>query len=131
MLIDRLLHIMLMASPLWNDTIGAYSLDFGGRVLLPSVMNFQLATASAAAAARAEAASTEDPHDDDDRAPRPQQHNPTVLLQFGRVSDHEFTLDFKRPLNLVQAVHCLVSARDHGTVAGAGMGAVLRVLGGR
>eukprot|EP01047_Picozoa_sp_COSAG01_P120850 COSAG01_NODE_49610_length_370_cov_10.612546_1_plen_43_part_10 len=30
------------------------------------------------------------------------------VLQFGRVSDHEFTLDFRRPLNLVQAVHSFV-----------------------
>lgn len=47
---------------------GQYRLNFRGRVTVPSVKNFQLA-------------------DDDGN----------VLLQFGRVSDHKFHLDFRRP----------------------------------
>lgn len=47
---------------------GQYRLNFRGRVTVPSVKNFQLG-------------------DDDGN----------VLLQFGRVSDHKFHLDFRRP----------------------------------
>lgn len=47
---------------------GQYRLNFRGRVTVPSVKNFQLG-------------------DDDGN----------VLLQFGRISDHRFHLDFRRP----------------------------------
>ena len=103
---------LLSVAPRYNASTRQYSLDFGGRVSLPSAMNYQIATAAAAAGPPSGQGA--------------QQAGGVAALQFGRVSDHEFTVDFKRPLNLVQAVHCLVSARDHGTVAGAGVGALFR-----
>lgn len=55
---------------------GNYRLNFKGRVSLPSVKNFQLVS----------------PNDTSD-----------VVLQFGKVNDDKFHLDFKAPLNAFQA----------------------------
>eukprot|EP01029_Cantina_marsupialis_P003050 TRINITY_DN12888_c0_g1_i1.p1 TRINITY_DN12888_c0_g1~~TRINITY_DN12888_c0_g1_i1.p1 ORF type:complete len:316 (-),score=83.37 TRINITY_DN12888_c0_g1_i1:660-1568(-) len=55
---------------------GVYRLNFGGRVSKPSIKNFQLAS----------------PDDSD-----------TVLLQFGKIGDDLFTLDFRAPFSPIQA----------------------------
>eukprot|EP00968_Pinguiococcus_pyrenoidosus_P007459 scaffold495_cov243-Pinguiococcus_pyrenoidosus.AAC.14 len=62
--------------PVWNDQVEAYVLDFNGRVTMASVKNFQLVRAV-----------------DPDR----------IILQFGRVGDTEFTMDFQWPLSPFQA----------------------------
>ena len=54
-------------APRWNESLGAYCLNFNGRVTLPSVKNFQLAES-----------------EDAER----------IAMQFGRVSDSHFTLDY-------------------------------------
>ncbi|CAN0502998.1 unnamed protein product [Ectocarpus sp. 12 AP-2014] len=59
---------MVNKPPRWNDQVGAYVLNFYGRVTMASVKNFQLV-------------STED----FDR----------IILQFGRVAREEFTMDFQ------------------------------------
>ena len=63
--------------PWWNAELGAFVLNFGGRVSVASVKNFQLC----------------------DR--RNQEH---VMLQFGRIEGrHSFTMDFQHPLSATQA----------------------------
>ena len=66
-----------LAAEAHNPATGAHSLDFKGRVTVPSVKNFQLVI--------------EGRQQDD------------VICQFGKVGDDEFHLDFKAPLNPLQA----------------------------
>jgi tubby-related protein 1 len=72
--------------PKWNEQVGAYVLNFGGRVTMASVKNFQLMS----------------PDDPD-----------TVVLQFGRTGKDHFTMDFSWPLNLYQAFCICVSSLDN------------------
>ena len=63
--------------PWWNAELGAFVLNFGGRVSVASVKNFQLCERSN------------------------QEH---VMLQFGRIEGrHSFTMDFQHPLSATQA----------------------------
>ncbi|KAK9838369.1 hypothetical protein WJX81_007666 [Elliptochloris bilobata] len=73
-------------APRWNDALGAYCLNFGGRVTHASVKNFQLAA--------------------DD--------NPDhIVLQFGKVGPDMFTLDFQAPMSALQAFAICLSSFDH------------------
>lgn len=80
--------------PSWLEAIQAYSLDFYGRVTLPSNKNFQLCL-----------------HDDPEAAD-------TCVLQFGKIVSHEsndvavYTLDFQYPMSPLQAFGICISAAD-------------------
>ncbi len=65
-------------APRWNESLGAYCLNFNGRVTLPSVKNFQLQLEGAS-----------DPNQ--------------VSLQFGKTGDSTFTMDYSFPLSPLQA----------------------------
>lgn len=65
-------------APRWNESLGAYCLNFNGRVTLPSVKNFQLQLEGAS-----------DPNQ--------------VSLQFGKTGDSTFTMDYSYPLSPLQA----------------------------
>ncbi|CAD7698850.1 unnamed protein product [Ostreobium quekettii] len=70
-------------TPKWNDQLNAYCLNFKGRVTEASVKNFQLV-----------------PEDD-------QEH---VVLQFGKIGEDTFTMDFMWPMSALQAFAiCLTS----------------------
>ena len=71
-------------APRWNESLGAYCLNFNGRVTLPSVKNFQLQLEGAS-----------DPNQ--------------VSLQFGKTGDSTFTMDYSYPLSPLQAfqVRCV------------------------
>jgi len=71
--------------PKWNDTVGAYVLNFNGRVTQASVKNFQLVS--------------------------PEDHD-TVVLQFGRTAKDGFSMDFQHPLSPLQAFAICCSACD-------------------
>jgi len=71
--------------PQWNDQVGAHVLDFGGRVTMASVKNFQLVS----------------PEDQD-----------SIMLQFGRVGKDEFTMDYQWPLSPFQAFAITLSSFD-------------------
>lgn len=71
--------------PWWNAELGAFVLNFGGRVSVASVKNFQLCDRSA-----------------------DQDH---IMLQFGRIQGrHSFTMDFQHPLSAVQAFAISISS---------------------
>lgn len=72
--------------PKWNETIGAYVLNFNKRVTEASVKNFQLISST-------------DPE--------------TVYLQFGRVGKEEFNLDFRWPISPFQAFTMCLSSFDY------------------
>ena len=72
--------------PVFREDLGAYCLDFGGRVSMPSVKNFQLVADDA-----------------------PGLGN---ILQFGRVSADMYTMDFQWPLSPMQAFAIVLSSCD-------------------
>lgn len=71
----RDLALLINKPPRWNEHIGAYVLNFNGRVTMASVKNFQLVD--------------------------PEEQN-SVVLQFGRVAKDEFTMDLQWPLSPLQ-----------------------------
>lgn len=72
--------------PKWNEQVGAYVLNFNGRVTMASVKNFQLV--------------------------RPEDLE-TLTLQFGRVGKDLFTMDFSHPLSPLQAFGICVTSFDY------------------
>ena len=69
--------------PWWNEELGAFVLNFGGRVSVASVKNFQLCER------------------------RDQEH----MMQFGRIQGrHNFTMDFQHPLTPTQAFAIAISS---------------------
>jgi tubby-related protein 1 len=77
---------MFNKPPKWNDQVQAFVLNFNGRVEKPSVKNFQLI----------------DEHDEN-----------TIVLQFGRVTDEAFNMDFQWPLSPFQAFSICLSSFDY------------------
>ncbi|XP_004717276.1 tubby-related protein 1 isoform X1 [Echinops telfairi] len=71
--------------PIWNEDSGSYTLNFQGRVTQASVKNFQIVHA-----------------DDSDY----------IVLQFGRVAEDTFTLDYRYPLCALQAFAIALSSFD-------------------
>lgn len=71
--------------PVWSDETQAYVLNFHGRVTQASVKNFQLV------------------HQADEEY---------IVLQFGRISDDLFTLDYNFPLSALQAFCIALSSFD-------------------
>uniref|UniRef100_A0A804NFD0 Tubby C-terminal domain-containing protein n=2 Tax=Zea mays TaxID=4577 RepID=A0A804NFD0_MAIZE len=72
-------------APRWHEQLQCWCLNFHGRVTVASVKNFQLVTA----------AGPSDPTSNVDEE--------TVLLQFGKVDDDIFTMDYRQPLSAFQA----------------------------
>lgn len=72
--------------PQWNESTQSYVLNFNGRVSQASVKNFQI---------------TKD-------------NDPThTIMQFGRIRNDVFTLDYRFPLSSVQALSIALSSFDH------------------
>ncbi|MEM1008170.1 MAG: tubby family protein, partial [Myxococcota bacterium] len=71
--------------PRWNEQVGAYVLNFNGRVTMASVKNFQLV--------------------------QPEEQE-SIFLQFGRVGKDEFTMDFQWPMTPFQAFAITLSSFD-------------------
>ncbi|RWS14272.1 tubby-related protein 4-like protein [Dinothrombium tinctorium] len=60
--------------PLWNEVSQVYQLDFGGRVTQESAKNFQI------------------------------EYQGKQVMQFGRIDDNAYTLDFQHPFSALQAL---------------------------
>eukprot|EP00727_Mastigamoeba_balamuthi_P008536 m51a1_g4304 putative tubby protein homolog isoform x3 (665) ;mRNA; f:20121-22687 len=73
-------------SPVWDEESQTYTLNFHQRVKLPSVKNFQVV------------------HPDNVEE---------ILMQFGRVTEFVFSLDFKYPLSLLQAFGIALTSFDN------------------
>lgn len=99
----RDLIYLINKPPRWNEQVGAYVLNFNGRVTMASVKNFQLVD--------------------------PEEQNAVVLqvcysyhgmvtlkikmaLQFGRVGKDEFTMDLQWPISPFQAFAVTLSSFD-------------------
>uniref|UniRef100_UPI00358EAA41 tubby-related protein 3-like isoform X2 n=1 Tax=Myxine glutinosa TaxID=7769 RepID=UPI00358EAA41 len=72
-------------TPVWNDDTQSYVLNFHGRVTQASVKNFQIV------------------HDNDPDY---------IVMQFGRVAEDVFTMDFSYPLCALQAFAIALSSFD-------------------
>ncbi|KAF7278168.1 tub domain-containing protein ktub [Rhynchophorus ferrugineus] len=81
---DRLV-LLRNKTPVWNDDTQSYVLNFHGRVTQASVKNFQIV------------------HDSDPEY---------VVMQFGRIADDAFTMDFRYPLCALQAFAIALSSFD-------------------
>lgn len=73
-------------TPKWNDHVGAYVLNFNGRVTMASVKNFQLINQE-----------------------YPEQFN----IQFGRIGKDTFTMDCRYPLSIYQSFAICLSSFDY------------------
>ncbi|XP_031251383.1 tubby-like F-box protein 7 [Pistacia vera] len=79
-------------SPRWHEHLQCWCLNFHGRVTIASVKNFQLVATV------------------DQSQPGGKGDEETVLLQFGKVADDTFTMDYRQPLSAFQAFAiCLTS----------------------
>jgi len=84
---DNDVQILKNKQPKWNDQVGAYVLNFNGRVTRASVKNFQLCNMA------------RDPD--------------AVLMQFGRVGKDSFNMDYQYPLCALQAFGIALSSFDY------------------
>ncbi|KAI9014152.1 hypothetical protein DFJ74DRAFT_681522 [Hyaloraphidium curvatum] len=82
---DREILTLHNKSPQWNEETQSYVLNFNGRVTLASVKNFQIV------------------HDND---------LDYILLQFGRIPEDSFTLDFQYPMSAVTAFGIALTSFD-------------------
>uniref|UniRef100_A0A7S1SMQ6 Tubby C-terminal domain-containing protein n=1 Tax=Tetraselmis chuii TaxID=63592 RepID=A0A7S1SMQ6_9CHLO len=80
------LVVMKNKPPKWNESLGAYCLNFNGRVTHASVKNFQLVSEG-----------------DEDH----------VILQFGKVGKDTFTMDFAWPICATQAFSICLTSFDN------------------
>ena len=78
--------VLVNKAPKWNEQLRSYQLNFHGRVSKSSVKNFQLC---------------------DRRQPQ------RVVMQFGKVDDDKFSLDYQAPLNATQAFAIALTAFDN------------------
>ncbi|CAH8363565.1 unnamed protein product [Eruca vesicaria subsp. sativa] len=86
------LTILKNKAPRWHEHLQCWCLNFHGRVTVASVKNFQLAATV------------------DQSQPNGKGDEETVLLQFGKVGDDTFTMDYRQPLSAFQAFAiCLTS----------------------
>merc|ERR1712154_427387 len=77
------LMILQNRPPWWNIELGAFVLNFGGRVKVASVKNFQLC----------------------------ERNDRDHIMQFGRIEGrHAFTVDFQHPLTPMQAFAIAISS---------------------
>lgn len=84
--------ILRNKAPRWHEHLQCWCLNFHGRVTVASVKNFQLVAIA------------------DQSQPGGKGDEETVLLQFGKVGDDTFTMDYRQPLSAFQAFAiCLTS----------------------
>jgi len=84
---DADVQILKNKPPKWNEQVGAYVLNFNGRVTRASVKNFQLYN--------------------------PAKDPEAVIMQFGRVGKDAFTMDYQAPLCALQAFGIALSSFDY------------------
>ena len=73
--------ILRNKAPRWHEHLQCWCLNFHGRVTVASVKNFQLVATV------------------DQSQPGGKGDGETVLLQFGKVADDTFTMDYRQPLS--------------------------------
>ncbi|CAL5209393.1 unnamed protein product [Lathyrus oleraceus] len=91
-------------SPRWHEQLQCWCLNFRGRVTVASVKNFQLIASTQPAAVAPRATTGPAPSQ-----PAQSDHD-KIILQFGKVGEDMFTMDYRYPLSAFQAFAiCLTS----------------------
>ncbi|XP_010694543.2 tubby-like F-box protein 7 [Beta vulgaris subsp. vulgaris] len=89
---DSSYTVLRNKAPRWHEHLQCWCLNFHGRVTVASVKNFQLIATV------------------DQSQPGGKGDEEIVLLQFGKVGDDTFTMDYRQPLSAFQAFAiCLTS----------------------
>ncbi|WVZ68753.1 hypothetical protein U9M48_017652 [Paspalum notatum var. saurae] len=78
--------------PQWHEHLQCWCLNFHGRVMVASVKNFQLIAPAGAG------------------GPWGIQDDDAVILQFGKIEDDVFTMDYRQPLSAFQAFAICLSS---------------------
>ncbi|XP_021773838.1 tubby-like F-box protein 7 [Chenopodium quinoa] len=90
--LDSSYTVLRNKAPRWHEHLQCWCLNFHGRVTVASVKNFQLVATV------------------DQSQPGGKGDEEVVLLQFGKVGDDTFTMDYRQPLSAFQAFAiCLTS----------------------
>ncbi|XP_050218845.1 tubby-like F-box protein 7 [Mercurialis annua] len=84
--------ILRNKAPRWHEHLQCWCLNFHGRVTVASVKNFQLVATV------------------DQSQPGGKGDEEIVLLQFGKVGDDTFTMDYRQPLSAFQAFAICLSS---------------------
>ena len=119
------LVVLQNRAPRWNGEMRAFCLNFGGRVTVASVKNFQLVALQSGAAAAAAAAAARSSGNGSSggggagssssgsgRRRSGELDPETVVLQFGKAGADAFTCDVRWPLTPLQAFGVCLSSFD-------------------
>lgn len=121
----RAANLLLLTNrePKWSDAMGAYVLNFNGRVTSPSVKNFQLvelppvrvvdASAKTVGAGASSIPDTDVAANTATEAATDAAATERVALLFGRVDKNRFTLDLQWPLSPLQAFAIALTSLDY------------------
>jgi len=93
------IHVCTNKKPSWNKNLGAYTLNFNGRVTEASVKNFQMQVE----------VKEDSEGEGGDRGAVPKDN---VVLQFGKIHEDIFTMDFQWPFSALQAFAVCLSSFD-------------------
>eukprot|EP00741_Cyanophora_paradoxa_P004927 tig00000849_g4781.t1 len=100
--------LLQTAQPIWNPQRRSHVLDFGGRVKIASLKNFQLVLAGS---------TPEGTGATDGSGPgAPVLPRHPWVMQFGKTSSNEFALDFRFPLCPLQAMGIALTTMHAGTL---------------
>jgi len=92
--------------PRWHEQLQCWCLNFGGRVTVASVKNFQLIAAPQLDSESSQQAQQQTQPSNSSSA----SDHDKVILQFGKVAKDMFTMDYRYPLSAFQAFTiCLTS----------------------
>ncbi|GJN39929.1 hypothetical protein PR202_gb29083 [Eleusine coracana subsp. coracana] len=102
-------HLVLRnKEPRWHEQLQCWCLNFRGRVTVASVKNFQLIAAPQLDAVSSE--SSQQAQQRTQSSSSSTSDHDKVILQFGKVANDMFTMDYRYPLSAFQAFAiCLTS----------------------
>ncbi|GJN12679.1 hypothetical protein PR202_ga30978 [Eleusine coracana subsp. coracana] len=102
-------HLVLRnKEPRWHEQLQCWCLNFRGRVTVASVKNFQLIAAPQLDAVSSE--SSQQAQQRNQSSSSSTSDHDKVILQFGKVANDMFTMDYRYPLSAFQAFAiCLTS----------------------
>jgi tubby-related protein 1 len=98
-------------APQWSESLKGYQLNFGGRIGMASVKNFQLGFESSPPPSNS--AALETIVDSGPEVSTSSLVNEGVIMQFGKWSNDRFSLDFRYPLNATQAFCIALTSFDN------------------
>lgn len=105
--------------PRWNEATQSHCLNFGGRVTLPSIKNFQLIAEKDGKEKVGRIDRVKDSVSNKFLYPHPFTHSPTcsyieatVVMQFGRCGPEYFTLDARGPMTPLTAFAIALTSFD-------------------